>query len=106
MPDWYFEEIHADGNNYLSCAMKSFSGDESITQKLAESVAVAQIISYLGTEVKAYQVAYSSAENDKSEKYLYKTIDALNDRKISYELVKSYYDKKSKVMYVCVKTKQ
>lgn len=106
MPDWYFEEIHADGNNYLSCAMKSFAGDESMTQKLAESVAVAQIISYLGTEVKAYQVAYSSAENDKSEKYLYKTIDALNDRKISYELVKSYYDKKSKVMYVCVKTKQ
>lgn len=99
IPDWYKDNLEITETNIYACGKKTAVIDLPSAAKLAESVAINSVRSYLGTQIKTS--SYAKSEN--GEKYLYKTMDSLSEEQIDYEIVNQFLDESTNIAYVKVK---
>ncbi len=101
-PEWYDESVVSLEDGLSSCGKKrSFDSETSL--RLAEGIAVNQIIAYLGTETDISTEATSRQNDDGGSKCLYKTLEKISLSNASHEVVMSYVDEKTGWAYVKVK---
>lgn len=105
-PEWYTEKLEITDGCYKACAYKKGVIDDAATQKIAELTALSQISAYMGTSIETNTTAAFSGGSAGMEKYLYKTMDKVNSRKIDYELCNLQKNEKQEIIFVQIEVKK
>lgn len=102
IPVWFTEKIVKEGDYIIACGKKQ-SYEPETAGKLAEAVAVNQVIAFLGTEIKTSTEANSIQSDYEKQTYFYRTLENLTLKNISYEVINSFSDSASNYSYVQIK---
>ena len=105
-PKWYTENLEITEGYYKACAYKKGGIDGHATQKIAELTALSQISAYIGTNIQINSTATVSSNSTDTEKYLYKTMDKINSRKMDYELCNLQKNENQGITFVQIEVKR
>ncbi len=104
VPEWFSEMMEVKDDYVIACGKKQSYNSETAVQ-LASAIALNQVISYFGSEIRSSVNAGSVRTETENKKYFYATLENLSLKNIPFEVLNQSFNSESQFAYVKIKVK-